>query len=520
MYQYGRPIIWTDEEEITTKNVIDVLRDAISAFEPISTRIDQMMKFVAGDQPVLREKTFRPDINPCVVDNVCAQVVEFNLGFYWGNPATFVQRAKNKDDMPDEVYAVSVLNEQYDTAGHSTKTQEIARFAEKVGVVNTFIDINTDKENVEDGGAYFTRDVLDPRTSFLVRSSCYPDHRVMLGVTFRKAKNGYTYYTCFSKAQRFEIDNTKGDLAHGQRSGEKNPLGRIPIAEYFISYDRTACWECIESEQNNLNLLISDYSADIEQNTMCVWHTNDVEFEKEIVTDSDGNQTEQVKKPGNGEWLQTFTPQDGKTPVVEPLVVNYDYPGMLNNIVTRRALMLEKCNVPQRNDNSGGSTGVAMSDASGWSAAEAAATKKDRIINGCMIEELKIVLAAIRESPFISSDNPLLQLKYSDVVPNFKRQKTYELTTKTNAIATLLSHGFSLEDCVSTVPLFDDPSQVVTRSSEGVRKYQETIFTMENEAEGGEGEQAPNADRIMQDESDQISNSPNIDGMSVNVVSG
>ena len=62
-------------------------------------------------------------------------------------------------------------------------------------------------------------------------------------------------------------------------------------------------------------------------------------------------------------------------PFVKPLTIGYDYGGMLNNVISKRQLILQKCNVPQRNDNSGGSTGVAMSDATGWTQAEVEATK-------------------------------------------------------------------------------------------------------------------------------------------------
>lgn len=518
--QYGRQIIWTDVPEVTIDNVIDVLKKAILAHDAISSDIDKLIEYEAGKQIVSRVKTYRPDIDNVCVDNIANEVTEFNLGFFWGNPATFVQRAKDKTDIPDEVNVVSMLNEQYDASGHRTKTQENARFIEICGIGYTYIDLNTEWE---EGDAYFVRDVLDPRTAFVVRSTYYTDHRVMLGVSFRvvRGKDGsnHKYYTCFTRDQRFEINNENGDLAFGDRNGELNPLGRIPIVEWFRAYDRMGCFERQMSEMDNLNLLVSDVTNDVEQNTQCIWNTIDVDFPVDVIQNEDGTTTEQVHRPQNGEWLQTYSTQDGKTPSVKPLTVDYDYEGMLNNIAYRRALILQKCNVPSRNDNSGGSTGIAMSDATGWSQAEAAASKEEQIIEGCMIEELKVVLAAIRECPAIESDNPLLLLKYSDTKPNFKRQKTYELTTKTNAIATLLSHGFSLEDCVSTVPLFDDPSQVVTRSGEGVKKYQETIFNDESKAEGGEDESAPDADKTIQDESDQIGNSPNLDGMVTNVVS-
>lgn len=174
---------------------------------------------------------------------------------------------------------------------------------------------------------------------------------------------------------------------------------------------------------------------------------------------------------------------------------------------------MEKCNVPQRNDNSGGSTGVAMSDATGWSHAEMAASKQQMIIDSCKMEEVEVVLAAINISREVEQDNPLREISLEDIEPNIKRQKTYEMSTKVNSMATLLSHGFSLEDAVNSIPFFDDPNEVCLRSGKGIKKYQDSIFnkSSQNHAEGGEGEQKPNSDRTMQDLSDQVSNSPVID---------
>lgn len=50
------------------------------------------------------------------------------------------------------------------------------------------------------------------------------------------------------------------------------------------------CFERQISEMDNLNLLISDFTNDVEQNTQAVWHTNDVDFpvEQETTVDKDG----------------------------------------------------------------------------------------------------------------------------------------------------------------------------------------------------------------------------------------
>ena len=113
----------------------------------------------------------------------------------------------------------------------------------------------------------------------------------------------------------------------------------------------------------------------------------------------------------------------------------------------------------------------------------------------------------------MEQENPLRELSLEDIEPNIKRQKTYEMSTKVNSMATLLSHGFSLEDAVNSIPFFDDPNEVCLRSGEGIKKYQDSIFnkTSQNQAQGGDGEQKPNSDRTMQDLSDQVSNSPVID---------
>ena len=225
----------------------------------------------------------------------------------------------------------------------------------------------------------------------------------------------------------------------------------------------------------------------------------------------------------------TYTSPDGKQPFINPLAVTYDYSGMLNNIITRRQLILQKCNVPQRNDNSGGSTGIAMSDATGWTQAETSASKQQMITDSCKLEEVEVVLSAIATSPYVEQDNVLRKLHVSDVEPNIKRQKTYEMTTKANTIATLLSHGIRGDYVLNAVPFFDDPNEVWVGSRDLIEMYQNSVFgekeeeveelvdstldenSNENEAVGGLDEESPNSDRIMQDQSDQVENSPMID---------
>ena len=506
--QFGRIELFTDVKEVTYENITDILRKVMPEHEKNVSRMKFLLEYEAGNQPLQRKKKYRKDIDCKCVDNVANEITDFKLSFNWGNMITLVRREESENK--DLNKAISMLNKCYEAENYKSKQQKLSRFIEICGVGYTYIDINTD---YEDGDSFFNINVLDPRCTFVVKSSYYLDGRPMLAGTYYCDKAGQKYFTIFTRDRRYELNSR---YEHIERSDEWNPLG-ISIIEWIRAYDRMGCFERQISEMDNLNLLVSDFTNDVDQNTQAIWHANDVEFPTEIVENEDGVKEEKVKRPSTNDWMQTFTSPDGKTPFVKPLAIDYDYTGMLNNIISRRALILQKCNVPSRNDNSGGSTGIAMSDATGWTQAEVEATRQDQIKEGCKLEEVKIALRAIKISPNVKADNPLQKLRYTDVKPSIKRQKTYEMTTKINAYATGVSHGINTEDMLNVINLFEDPQQVAENSKKTTQAYLNSVFSSkENEPVGGEGEKKPNADRLSPDNSDQINNSPNIDGTTMN----
>lgn len=517
MKLYGRSIIWTDVPEITEKNIIDVLEKAVPCHTKNAMEIDFLDKYEKGFQPLQRktEKTYRPDIDFRSVDNVAAEATEFNTSYRWGNPITLIQRGEvDAGHGNNESVDVALLNECYDAQDINSKNQQLGRFVEICGVGYTYVDINKD---YEDGDSYFTVDVLDPRYAFVIRSSYYSDHRPMVGVTFRIDDNGLKHITAFTKKQRFEIEENKilndekkedTNFDFGKRSGESNPWNIVPIIEYIRSYDRMGCFERQIPEMDALNLLVSDTLNQVDQQTQAVWHTNDVDFPTEEVELEDGTVSEKVVKPASNDWLQTYTTKDGKQPFIKPLVMEYDYGGILETVLSKRALILQKCGVPERNNANGGSTGVAMSDATGWSAAESSANKQQLILEAAKMQEVKVVLKVIKKSTDVPADSPLLKLKYRDIRPNVKRNRSFDLITKSNALATLLSHGVNGLHAFKTVNLFEDNTQVWVDSEEMIKAYQEKLFTEQNNTSV---EDIP--DRTASDISDQKDESPVVDGI-------
>lgn len=526
MELYGRSVIWTDKPEITEENIIDVLVKAMPVHLKNRAETDFLIKYEKGHQPLQRKvaKSYRPDIDFQSVDNVAAEVTEFNTSYRWGNPVTLIQRGEvDAGTGEDETVDVALLNECYDAQDINSKNQELGRYVEICGVGYTYVDLNKD---YEDGESYFTVNVLDPRYAFVIRSSYYADHRTMVGVTYREDDNGLRHYTAITKRQRFEIEefkilNGNSDSERGQRfgnrSGEMNPWGVIPIIEYIRSYDRMGCFERQIPEMDALNLLISDTLNQVDQQTQAVWHTNDVDFPvKEVeVTNEDGTvTTEEVEvKPASGDWLETFTTPDGKQPFIRPLTMEYDYGGILQTVMNKRSLILQKCGVPERNSANGGSTGVAMSDATGWSAAESSANKQQLIIESAKMQEVRVVLKVIQKSTDVPSDSPLLKLKARDIRPNVKRNRSFDLITKSNALATLLSHGVNGLHAFKTVNLFEDNTQVWADSEEMITKYQKKLFEEQRtESNGTKNEAEKIPDRTASDISDQRNESPVIDG--------
>ena len=113
----GRSRIYTDVDEITVDNIFEVLGQAISIHEMNMQQILYLLRYEKGIQPLVRKKTVRDEIDIRVADNLANQIVEFKLGYNYGNPITYVQRG-NKDisgGSPEgDDNAISQLNEMND----------------------------------------------------------------------------------------------------------------------------------------------------------------------------------------------------------------------------------------------------------------------------------------------------------------------------------------------------------------------------------------------------------------------
>lgn len=492
----GREKIFTDVQEITRENVLNVLKKAYSEHRKNSCDMQNLINYEAGIQPLPYKKIVRSDIDIKTTDNMANYVTEFNKGYFWGVPPIYTQRGnKEHHDTNADVDSsgISALNEMMlNGLSIGRERQKLADFVEKTGIGHVIVSPKKNWKDEMTKGAYAEVYTLDSRYAFVVYYSGIGQRKAM-GVTYAKIA-GKVYFSCFTDSHRYEIQ--------GNNIEEYiNPLGMIPIVEYERSVDRTGCFERQISLMDNLNSMVSNFANDVAQKTQEIWWGNDIQFPTD-------EKTGKPIKPQSGQWLLTYTGGDGNNPKIEPMSSTFDSAPTLAAIEDTRNEILKKCFVPmQYSSEGGGSTGVASSLSAGWDAAAVDALRKEQLICGADRELLILIIKAISLAPTkeLPEKDPLRKIHSSDIDIKYTRRQNWDLSTKANAYATLVSHGVNGRHALKVANMFEDVEQVYIDSKEGIDEYQKSTY---GEKETG----ADSTDRTMQDSSDQESQSPIIDG--------
>ena len=506
MLLLGRKKIFTDVKYITAENIIDVLKKAYAQHQKNAMEIQFLLDYEKGVQPLVREKKVRKDIDIKISDNVANYVTEFKLGYFWSNPAMLIQhgnREMHQSDFDIDDIGITSLNEMLKN-GESIgkKNLELGDFVEKCGIRHRMVDPKSEDDfdsdsilwnkNGEFVGSLINLYTLDSRFAFCVYHNG-PGKKKVLGVSYAKT-GGKLYFTCFTDSERFEISGWK------IREQQINPLGRISIVEYERSVDRMGCFERHISDMDGLNVLVSDFANDASQRTQELWWGDNVDFK-----DENGEEV----RPQSGDWVLTYS-EDGKAAKIQPLSSTLDGMSTLQGISYRWNRILQKCKVPTQADSEGGgSTGVAMGMSSGWEAAEVDAEREQQMIEAGFREELNLILKSISlvSTKILDPENAIRQIHSTDIDFHFDRKRNYDLTIKSNFIATLLAKGFDGRHLIKESNAFSDPEQVWTDSKDMIQAIQKSLITKES------GESTDNMENTSGDPINQTTNSPIIDGI-------
>lgn len=489
----GRAKIFTDQKEITRDNVLSVLKKAYAKHRINACDMQCLIDYEAGIQPLPYQKVIRPDININTTDNMANYVTEFWKGYFWGAPPIYTQRGNKEHHNTDEDVdssGISALNEMMlNGLCIGRERQKLADFVEKTGIGHVIVNPKKNWNDEVTKGAYAEAFTLDSRYAFCVYYAGVGQRKVM-GVTYAKI-SGKLYFTVFTEHARYEISGDKVEK-------HINLLGMIPIVEYERAVDRTGRFERQISLMDNLNSMVSNFANDVAQKTQEIWWGNDIKFPE----DENGNPI----KPQSGQWLLTYTGGEGNNPKIEPMSSTFDSSPTLTAIDDTRNEILKKCFVPmQYSSEGGGSTGIASSLSAGWDAAAVDAMREEQLVCGADRELLVLLIKAISlsDQKELPEDDPLRNIHSSDIDIKYTRRQNWDLATKANAFATLVSHGVNGRHALKVANMFEDVEQVYIDSKDGIDEYQKKTYGETDTSEGN---------RLMQDSSDQSSQSPSIDG--------
>nr|DAJ96649.1 MAG TPA: Portal [Caudoviricetes sp.] len=467
MELFGRKQIFCDKTNIDKTNILEVLSDAYFIHEQNRAEMLYLFEYVKGRQPILdREKQIRPEINEKIVDNMASEVLEFKLGYEFGSPISYVQRARKdiksrnalfsffkklftSDESKKEDLRVSAINEMMVEECKAAKDLQLAKDVKTCGVGYRLIL----PKKIKTGVSVFDLLVLNPMNTFVVYSNdAYREP--MLGVSYFPHRDGSITFGCYTKTSYFKIEMgiTKGFEDWFEE--QPNTLGMVPIIEYINDYDRMGCFERAIPLMDALNTTDSDRVNDIAQ------HVQNILWGDNVALD-----TEQYKKLRDDGMILTKSEQ-GRTATLKYLesVLNQSENQTLVDYVKQQ--ILDITNTPSRSELSGGSTGSATNMSTGWMAAETDAKEKEQIWSASERRETAVILKIIKDSNEVDAD--IAELNLSDIEIKFSRSRTYDLATKCNSLSALIGIGIDPLRAIEVVGLFTDPQQVALDSAERI----------------------------------------------------
>lgn len=467
MELFGRKQIFCDKTNIDKTNILEVLGEAYAIHEQNRAEMLYLFEYVKGRQPILdREKQIRPEINEKIVDNMASEILEFKLGYEFGSPISYVQRARKdiksrnalfsffkklftSDESKKEDLRVSAINEMMVEECKAAKDLMLAKDVKTCGVGYRLIL----PKKIKTGVSVFDLLVLNPMNTFVVYSNdAYREP--ILGVSYFPHRDGSVTFGCYTKTSYFKIEMgiTKGFEDWFEE--KPNTVGMVPIIEYINDYDRMGCFERVIPLMDALNTIDSDRVNDIAQ------HVQNILWGDNVALD-----TEQYKALRNQGLILTKSEQ-GRTATLKYLecVLNQSENQTIVDYVERK---IEKiAHIPNRSELSGGSTGSATNMSTGWMDAETDAKSKEQIWMESERRETAIILKIIKDSNEVDAD--IAELNLSDIEIKFSRSRTYDLATKCNSLSALIGIGIDPLRAIEVVGLFTDPQQVALDSAERI----------------------------------------------------
>lgn len=447
----GRREIFTDVKEITKENICEVFTEAFSVHLLNAAEIKYLQEYERGVQPILnRVKEVRPEINYKIVENHAAEITAFKVGYVFGSPISFVQRASvdvdgNTGDADDT--KISVLNEMMYEEGKEAQDKALGKDISVCGVGYRIVL----PKKVKTGISAFNMLRLNPQTTFVVRfNDIYKN--VAVAFSYVTLKDGSIRAGAYTDKYYFDLEGSPGSV---RVVGEKpNRIG-IPIIEYKNDDERMGCFERVIHLLDALNAATSDRVNGLAQFIQSILWMNNCEIDSE--------QLEMLKDKGG---LLTKS-EPGNPASIQYLTATLDQAQTQTLIDDLYEKILQIAGVPGREQSTGGNTGQAIMLSNGWQIAEQHARMTTTTFIESELEMLKVVLKICS----MTETGDIANLKLSDVQVQFSRNRTDSLIVKTQGLMNQLQAGIHPLIAITNCGLYSDPQGVWNDSKPYMGKW-------------------------------------------------
>lgn len=479
--EFGRIQIFTDANEVTKENVIEIVRSAYLLHTLNAIKEEELFGYARGKQPIRdRVKEVRPEINEKLVINVASRILTTHVGYCFGNPITYVQRGKVEDDSreplttsDEENNYIAMLNKMMAEQHKANRDIQLARDFMTCGLGYQMVWRNDKQWQYSP----FKIATLNPRTTFVVyKNDAFREP--LLGCSYIIHQDGAVTFTAYSEKSCFVIEKfLSTDNSYQHLVETPNILGEIPIIE-FEHEDRMGIFEKVIPILNGANVLNSDRLNDVSQHVQSLlWMHNC------------GLNDDNIDKLYKMGVIATKSNGEGKDAKITYLtqVLNQSEIQTFADFLIRQAE--EITSTPSWQEASGGSTTGAMQLSNGWQSLELSAKAVEQSFQEPENKILRLATKIIELDK--RKAHNIKNIDISDIETKFTRNKNYDLLSKTNSLATLINAGVDGLWAFQTVGLFSDAEQAYIDSKKTIdavqKKITDTGSSNADKSEDGKG---------------------------------
>lgn len=437
---YGRRVIYSDAKEITAENVVDEVRKAflIHGINQAETR--KLHEIYRGKTDILSKvKEVRESINHKINENRAWEIVNFYVGYLFGEPVQYVRRENAKRNNADDAIAadINALNAHMFCAGKATCDKNLGEWM-FIGGSGYRMTLPNKKWTKDGDEAPFTIRSLQPGQTFVIYSSDVDEHK-LAGVHVVTRENKEKVFSVYTDKWYFEFEG------YGNVKKEPNPLGMIPIVEYPLEASRLGVFEVVVDLLNMLNELQSNRMDDI------------VQFVNSFLAIIGAELNEETYKRLE-EWKTLCLPEGTDAKYLSGSLSQSDVQTLKNDILDA---IVEITGIPTRgNGSSESSNGVAVQLRSGWQDAEARAKCVETMFKAAEAETLKLVLRILRDTVGTT-------LKLSDIDTHFTRRNYENIASKSQVLVAMLNNPkIHPELAFAHCGMFPDPESAYLQSKD------------------------------------------------------